>query len=197
MKICFATHNQNKAREIAELLPSGLELVTLEDIGQQEEIPETGKTLEDNSSIKAEFVYEKYKIPCFADDTGLEVNALNGEPGVYSARYAGDQKDNEANIDLLLSNLNSCEDRSASFKTVITYIDELGEKSQFIGEAFGEIILERTGDKGFGYDPVFMPSGYKKTFAQMTSEEKNSISHRGKAVMQFIDYLSNSKKIKI
>ncbi|MFY0599486.1 MAG: RdgB/HAM1 family non-canonical purine NTP pyrophosphatase [Cyclobacteriaceae bacterium] len=194
MQICFATHNQNKAAEIRALLPEGLELITLKEIGQNEEIPETGKTLEENSEIKARFVFEKFNIPCFSDDTGLEVSALNGEPGVYSARYAGDQKDNEANINLLLSNLERKSDRSAAFKTVITYLDQEGNRSQFVGEAHGEIIHDRTGEEGFGYDPIFKPSGFEITFAQMTKEEKNAISHRGRAFKKFIGHLNRFKK---
>ncbi|MEP4535249.1 MAG: RdgB/HAM1 family non-canonical purine NTP pyrophosphatase [Cyclobacteriaceae bacterium] len=192
MKICFATHNQNKAKEIRQLLPAGFELITLDDLGQTEEIPEDGLTIEENSGIKANYVFEKFNVACFADDTGLEVKALNGEPGVYSARYAGEPKDNEANIDLLLKNLESKSDRSAAFKTVITYIDESGRSMQFTGIAPGQIIQERTGAEGFGYDPVFLPAGHQKTFAQMTAEEKNAISHRGLAFRKFLDHLTKT-----
>ncbi|MEO9474339.1 MAG: RdgB/HAM1 family non-canonical purine NTP pyrophosphatase [Cyclobacteriaceae bacterium] len=192
MKICFATHNQNKATEIRQLLPAGFELITLDDLGQTEEIPEDGLTIEENSSIKANYVFKKFNVACFADDTGLEVKALNGEPGVYSARYAGEPKDNEANIDLLLKNLEGKSDRSAAFKTVITFIDETGRSTQFAGIAPGQIIVERTGTKGFGYDPVFQPTGHQKTFAQMTAEEKNAISHRGLAFRKFLDHLTQT-----
>lgn len=189
MKICFATHNQNKGSEIEALLPKGFEIVTLVDLGQEEEIPETGSTLEENSKLKAKFAFNKFGMPCFADDTGLEVAALNGEPGVYSARYAGDQKDNEANIDLLLNNLKPYTNRSAAFKTVITYIDQLGNEFQFVGHASGSIISKKTGEKGFGYDPVFQPSGHEITFAEMSKDQKNTISHRGKAFEKFIQFL--------
>jgi XTP/dITP diphosphohydrolase len=194
MKICFATHNQHKASEIRKLLPRGFELITLDDLNQIEEIPETGQTLAENSALKAQYVFQKFGKSCFADDTGLEVVALNGEPGVYSARYAGEQKDNEANINLVLKKLRNQNDRAASFKTIITYIDESGLQMQFTGQVQGEIINEKTGNSGFGYDPVFKPSGFEKTFAQMTGEEKNAISHRGRAFRQFFDFLNNQTK---
>lgn len=194
MEICFATHNQNKAIEIEALLPGGFQIITLNSIGQIEEIPEPGETIEENSSLKAKFVFEKYGIACFADDTGLEVKSLNGAPGVYSARYAGDQKDNEANIELLLKNLLPYPDRSASFKTVITYIDHSGKLHQFVGEAQGWITDQKTGNGGFGYDPIFTPSGYDISFAQMTKEQKNAISHRGKAFEKFISFLKSEKE---
>ncbi len=194
MKICFATHNQHKASELRKLLPSGTELITLDDLNQTEEIPETGETLAENSALKAQYVYDKYGIACFADDTGLEVTALNGAPGVFSARYAGEQKNTEDNIDLLLKNLESHDDRSAAFKTVITYIDESGEKKQFTGTVAGEIIHKRSGQSGFGYDPVFSPEGLATTFAEMSAEEKNSISHRGRAFRLFFEFLINNSE---
>lgn len=190
MKICFATHNENKLREVRQILGSGFEIVGLNDIGCYEEIPETGQTLEENSAIKAEFVAANYQIDCFADDTGLEVAALNGAPGVYSARYAGEEKDNVANMALLLSNLRGKTDRSAQFKTVITLILD-NEKFQFEGTVKGKITEDLKGTEGFGYDPVFQPEGYSTTFAEMSAQEKNQISHRGRAVEALVDFLKS------
>lgn len=189
MKICFATHNENKLREINQILPD-FEIVGLTEIGCTEEIPETGKTLEENSKIKATHVAEHYGVGCFADDTGLEVEALNGDPGVYSARYAGDNRDNKANIDLLIKNLLSFENKAARFRTVITLILD-GEMHQFDGVVNGKIIDEWRGEGGFGYDPVFVPDGYNQTFAQMTAEQKNDISHRGRAVTKLVNFLKD------
>ncbi|MFY0627970.1 MAG: non-canonical purine NTP diphosphatase [Reichenbachiella sp.] len=188
MKICFATHNTNKLQEVAHILGANFEIVGLADIGCTEGIPETGMTLEENSRIKADYVYNKYGINCFADDTGLEVASLGGEPGVYSARYAGEPSNSEANMQLLLSKLENEKERTAKFRTVITLIVE-GKALQFIGEATGEIIKELTGAKGFGYDPIFLPTGYNQTFAEMSMDEKNSLSHRGKAVRKLVDFL--------
>ncbi|MCV9388864.1 non-canonical purine NTP diphosphatase [Reichenbachiella ulvae] len=190
MRICFATHNENKLREVRQILGSGFEIVGLNEIGCHEEIPETGATLEENSAIKAEFVAENYQINCFADDTGLEVDTLNGEPGVYSARYAGEAKDNIANMSLLLKKLEGKEDRSAQFKTVITLILD-GEKFQFEGMVKGVITEDLKGTEGFGYDPIFQPEGYEGTFAEMTAEQKNQISHRGRAVQALVDFLQS------
>ncbi len=190
MKICFATHNQNKLAEIRSLSPVGVEIVSLDELGQTEEIPETGTTLAENSAIKANFVFEKYSIACFADDSGMEVKALNGAPGVYSARYAGDQKDNDANMALLLKNLTDQADRSAAFKTVITYINESGVSKQFVGQVDGTIRKTKSGTKGFGYDPLFEPTGETRTFAEMSGEEKNAISHRARAFKKFIAFLN-------
>jgi XTP/dITP diphosphohydrolase len=190
MKICFATHNQHKLSEIAKLAPEGVTLVSLTDLNQTEEIPETGTTLEENSMLKAKYVFDKFGIACFADDTGLEVTALNGEPGVYSARYAGEQKDNDANMALLMKNLQGKVDRSAAFKTVITYINESGQSQQFVGQVKGEITLTKSGLKGFGYDPIFQPEGENQTFAEMSADAKNAISHRGRAFQKFIAFLN-------
>ena len=190
MKICFATHNQNKLAEIKTLTPAGIAIVSLEDLGQTEEIPETGKTLEENSAIKANFVFEKYNIACFADDSGLEVTSLDGEPGVYSARYAGEPKNNDANMALLLKKLADKTDRSAAFKTVITYVDEQGNTEQFVGQVDGTIMKIQSGSKGFGYDPLFTPTGETRTFAEMSGEEKNKISHRARAFKKFITFLN-------
>ncbi|MBL6446842.1 non-canonical purine NTP diphosphatase [Fulvivirga sp. 29W222] len=193
MEICFATNNTNKINEIKRLLPDHIKLVGLQDIGCTEELREDQKTLEGNSHQKADYIYKNYKVPCFADDTGLEVFVLDGEPGVRSARYAGDARSNEDNINLLLKNLKGQENRNAQFRTVITLILN-GKIRQFEGIVKGDIIEERVGNEGFGYDPVFIPKGYKKTFAQMTIEEKNQISHRGIAIRKLIEYLSTHIK---
>lgn len=191
MKICFATNNQHKIQEVNKLLGKGFELVSLEQIGCFEELPEEQDTLEGNSQQKAEFVYQHYGISCFADDTGLEVKALGGAPGVYSARYAGDERNGEKNIQMLLKNLNGIHQREAQFRTVITFIAENKESVQFEGVVEGEIITEKAGSEGFGYDPVFLPKGYDRTFAQMSMEEKNTISHRANAVNRLVSYLRN------
>lgn len=191
MKICFATNNKKKLAEVqAALEGSAITIVSLEDIGCMEDIPETGATLEDNAFQKARFVKEKYGVDCFADDTGLEVDALAGEPGVYSGRYAGEPRSDERNIDLLLKNMEGASIRTARFKTVIALLIH-GEEYKFEGVAEGEILLERVGTGGFGYDPIFRPGGYELTFAELSMEEKNRISHRGKAVKQLIDYLNS------
>ena len=188
MKLCFATHNANKLSEIQKLLGHAFEISGLTDIGCEEDIPETGTTLHANALIKAEYVAEHYKINCFADDTGLEVEALNGDPGIFSARYAGEPPDSERNIDLLLTNLENQQNRNARFKTVIALI--IGQDIHYFeGIVEGTILQERTGDKGFGYDVIFEPKGYDKSFAQMTMEEKNSISHRGIAVSKLVSFL--------
>lgn len=187
-KICFATNNPNKLREIQQLLGEDFELLSLKDINCLEELPETQDTLEGNSLQKAEYVFDRYEIPVFADDTGLEVAALNGEPGVYSARYAGLQRSADDNMQKLLSALSGVSNRSAQFRTVITYIDEKG-KHQFEGVSVGVITHERSGAGGFGYDPIFKPEGKTQTFSEMTAEEKNVISHRGRAIKKLVDFL--------
>lgn len=190
MKLVFATHNPNKVKEVQELLPDGIQLVSLKDIGVTEEIPETEKTLEGNAKLKSDYVFKNYKLPCFADDTGLLVDSLNGEPGVYSARYAGVQKDAQANMDKLLSELSGKENRSAHFKTVITL--NLGKETKFFeGKVLGEITTDKKGEGGFGYDPIFRPKGYKETFAELPIDIKNKIGHRGKAFSKLITYLKN------
>jgi XTP/dITP diphosphohydrolase len=194
MKLCFASNNQNKLKEIAALLPEGLELVGLADVGITEDIPETGETLAENSSLKARYVFERKGIAVFADDTGLEVSALNGAPGVYSARYAGPQRDAIGNMDLLLKNLAIASDRSACFKTVITYIDTDGSVRAFEGRVDGEIIHEKRGTAGFGYDPIFVPEGEQRTFAEMSGEEKNRISHRARAFEKLLEFLNSGLK---
>ncbi|MEQ9299911.1 MAG: non-canonical purine NTP diphosphatase [Cyclobacteriaceae bacterium] len=190
MTICFATNNLNKLREIRQLLGNHIEIKSLEDIGCSEELPETSDTLEGNSLEKAQYVYDHYGVDCFADDTGLEVAALDGAPGVYTARYAGEERSNTANMELLLKNLKDVTHRFAQFKTVITLIQS-GKSVQFLGVAGGEIAHKMYGEKGFGYDPVFKPTGYQQTFAEMSAEEKNAISHRGQAIAKLVDYLKS------
>lgn len=188
MKIVFASNNKNKVFEIQRQVPSFIEIVTLEEIGCTEDIAETGTTLEENAILKADYVTQHYGLPCFADDTGLEITALNGEPGVYSARYAGEEKDAARNMDLVLSRMDGISDREAQFKTVIA-LNMKGEQHLFTGTVPGFITTEKRGVLGFGYDPVFRPENKDKTFAEMDVEEKNRMSHRGKAVAQLIDFL--------
>ncbi len=188
MKLVFATHNPNKLKEIQAIVPDYITLVSLKDIGCFEDIPETANTLQGNAKLKADHITNNYNLPCFADDTGLLVNALNGEPGVYSARYAGEENDANANMDKLLKNLSNKIDRSASFKTSIALnINE--DTLYFNGFVAGQITETKNGEKGFGYDPIFMPNGYEQTFAQLPLEIKNQISHRGKAFLKLITYL--------
>lgn len=194
MKIIFATGNQNKVIEVQALLPNTIQLLSLKDIECFEDIPETSETIEGNAIQKAKYVYENYGYACFADDTGLEVEALNGEPGIYSARYAGPEKNAENNMTKLLTNLSTKNNRKAHFKTVIALVGHSSKLLTFEGICKGEITIEKLGDKGFGYDPIFMPNGYKTTFAQMPLSEKNKIGHRGKAVKKLIDFLSENIK---
>lgn len=188
MKLVFATNNQHKLKELQAILGEHFELLSLKDIGCFEEIPEEQPTLEGNARQKAEYIYKKFGYSCFADDTGLEIDALNGEPGVYSARYAGEAKDPQANMDKVLEKLQYAENRKARFRTVISLILD-GEEKQFEGIVEGEITREKRGGSGFGYDPVFLPEGYKKTFAEMDLSEKNLISHRARAVQKLVEYL--------
>jgi XTP/dITP diphosphohydrolase len=190
MNIVFATHNTNKVREIKQLFPSYVNIKTLTDIGITEEIPETEETVEGNALLKARFVYERTGSNCFADDTGLEVDSLNGAPGVYSARYAGENKTAADNIAKLLSELKNKNNRSASFKTVIAAILDKKEYL-FEGIVNGQIAATPIGQSGFGYDPIFIPEGYDITFAQMTLEQKNALSHRSIAVKKFIEFLKS------
>ncbi|TJY35875.1 non-canonical purine NTP diphosphatase [Pontimicrobium aquaticum] len=188
MKLVFATNNLNKLKEVQALLPSTITLLSLKDIGCLEDIPETQATIEGNAIQKAEYIKNHYGYDCFADDTGLEVEALNNEPGVFSARYAGEQRDANDNMDKLLSELQTKNDRTAQFKTVIAL--HLNDELQtFTGICKGKITKERHGEKGFGYDPIFQPKGYTKTFAEMDLELKNNIGHRGKAVNKLIAFL--------
>ncbi|MBF4470020.1 non-canonical purine NTP diphosphatase [Flavobacterium sp. HJJ] len=189
MKIVFATNNKNKIKEIQSMLPQSIEIISLESIGCNEDIPETAATIEGNAVLKADYVTQKYGYDCFADDTGLEVDALNGEPGVFSARYAGEQKSAADNMDKLLLNLDNKTNRDAQFKTVIA-LNIKGEQHLFTGIARGTITLEKYGDQGFGYDPIFKPEGFQETFAQLSLETKNAISHRGKAVKELIAFLN-------
>ena len=190
MKIVFATHNSNKLKEIQQLLPEFIELISLDMLGCMDEIPETANTLEGNAKLKADFITNTYQLPCFADDTGLLVNSLNGEPGVYSARYAGEQNDSQANMSKLLQNLENKKDRTAHFKTVIA-LNINGETHIFEGKVNGVITICQKGLHGFGYDPIFKPNGYDETFAELPLSIKNSISHRGQAVQKLIAYLKN------
>jgi XTP/dITP diphosphohydrolase len=190
MQLVFATANQNKVKEIQALIPDSIRLLGLPDIGCFEEIPETEPTIERNASQKAFYVFEKYKYDCFADDTGLEIEALNGKPGVLSARYAGDAKNADANMDKILKELNGSENRKARFKTVISLVIG-GKEMQFEGIVKGNILTEKRGKSGFGYDPIFQPEGYEKSFAQMDLSEKNKISHRALAVNKLVKYLSS------
>ena len=192
MKICFASNNPKKLEEIsAKLEGTSIELILLSETGITEDIPETKETFVGNAFQKADYVFDKKGIFCFADDSGLEVYALNGEPGVYSARYAGEQRDANDNMDKVLAKLKEETDRSASFKTVIALIHPLG-RFTFEGEIKGTITRERHGEKGFGYDPIFMPDGYDITFAEMSSEMKNTISHRALAVDQLVAFLKKN-----
>ena len=190
MKLVFATNNRYKLEEIKVLLGEGFELLALSEIGCMEDIPEEQPTLEGNARQKAFYIYENYGYDCFADDTGLEIDALNGEPGVLSARYAGLEKDSQANMDKVLIRLEWISDREARFRTVISLVID-GKEQQFEGIVEGQIIHEKRGEAGFGYDPVFVPSGYKKTFAEMELAEKNRISHRGRAVHKLTEYLKS------
>ena len=188
MKLVFASNNKNKIQEIQALVPNTIQIVSLEDIGCFEDIPETADTIEGNAILKANYVTEKYGYDCFADDTGLEVEALNGAPGVYSARYAGEQKDANDNMDKLLSELKDKSNRKANFKTVIA-LNLNGKQNLFTGIINGKIIKEKMGTNGFGYDPIFVADGYEKTFAELSMEEKSTISHRGIAVKELILFL--------
>lgn len=190
MKLVFATNNLNKLKEVQSLIPKHITLLSLKDIGCFEDVPETQLTINGNAIQKVEYIKEHYGHDCFADDTGLEVDMLNGEPGVFSARYAGKQRDANDNMDLLLKNLKDKPQRHAQFKTVVAL--HLNNKLEtFTGICKGEITETKHGDDGFGYDPIFKATGYSKTFAQISLEEKNKIGHRGKAVRLLVDYLNS------
>ena len=188
MKLVFATNNLNKLSELQDLLPANIELLGLKDIGCNQELPETQNTLEGNAMQKAEFVFEHFGYNCFADDTGLEVGALKNEPGVYSARYAGQNCSPNDNIQKVLQKLVGRNDRNARFRTVIALIID-GKKSLFEGECKGKITKERKGEKGFGYDSIFLPKEVNITFAQMTKKQKGAISHRGRAIKKLVEFL--------
>ncbi len=189
MKLVFATHNQHKYDEVVPLMPDFIELVNLKTIGCFDEIPETGSTLEENARIKADYVTENYGLPCFSDDTGLLVDALNGAPGVYSARYAGEEKNANANMDKLLLALKGQSSRKARFETVIV-LNLPTTSKVFRGQVAGEITHEKSGTLGFGYDPIFKPLGYNKTFAEIPLADKNTMSHRGRAMKQLLAFLN-------
>ena len=189
-KLVFATGNPHKIREVHELLGPEFDLRSLQDIGCPEDLPETSPTIEGNALQKARYVHEHFGVHCFAEDTGLEIEALNGEPGVYSARYAGDEKDPGANIDLVLEKLKGVNNRKAQFRTVVALILD-GEEHTFEGIVGGVIRHERSGSGGFGYDPVFQPDGFSVTFAEMSSPDKNAISHRGRAIRKLTAFLKS------
>ena len=190
MQLVFATNNLNKLKEVQSLIPEHIKLLSLKDIGCFEDVPETQLTIKGNAIQKAEYIKEHYGYDCFADDTGLEVESLNDEPGVFSARYAGEQRDANDNMDLLLKNLIGKPNRNAQFKTVIAL--HLNDKLEtFTGLCKGEITKTKHGEKGFGYDPIFKAEGYDKTFAEISLEEKNKIGHRGKAIQQLIQFLND------
>lgn len=188
MQIVFASNNKNKIKEIQALVPNSIQIISLEDIGCTEEIPETADTIEGNAILKANYITSNYGYNCFADDTGLEVEALNEAPGVYSARYAGEQKDANDNMNKLLSELKDKSNRNANFKTVIA-LNLNGKQNLFTGIIHGKIIEEKIGTNGFGYDPIFVANGHEKTFAELTLNEKSTISHRGIAVAQLVAFL--------
>lgn len=188
-KIYFASANAGKIKEIGVKLGSGVEILGLKELGFSDDIPETGTTLRENASIKARFIYSKFNVSCFADDTGLMIDALNGAPGVYSARYAGDSKSSDANMDKVLNEMQGELNRRAHFQTVICFIKD-GQEYFFVGNAPGTIQREKRGRDGFGYDPIFVPEGSSRTFAEMNMEEKNSLSHRAKAILLLKDFLN-------
>ncbi len=188
MKLIFATHNPNKLIEVQQMAPSPFEILGLETIGCTTPIPETANTLEGNAKLKADLITTTYDLPCFADDTGLLISSLNGEPGVYSARYAGEENNAQANMDKVLEKLSDETERSASFKTVIA-LNINGETHLFEGKVDGAITEEKSGTNGFGYDPIFKPKGYDQTFAELPLTIKNEISHRGRAFKKLMDFL--------
>lgn len=190
MELVFATNNKHKLQELQSLLPSSIKLKTLEEIGCYEELAETRATLEGNALQKAQYVIDKFNLPCFADDTGLEVEALNGSPGVYSARYAGEEKNPEKNMEKLLFELKDAINRNAQFRTVIALILN-GKEYLFEGILPGVITTTKKGDKGFGYDPIFQPSSSSLTLAEIPLADKNKISHRALAVNKLVDFLNS------
>lgn len=192
LSIVFATNNAHKLSEIKNILNNKTHIVSLNELGCFDDIPETGDTLEENASQKSHYIYERFQIDCFADDTGLEIEALSGEPGVYSARYAGEGKSFADNMDLVLKKLKGIGNRKAAFRTVISLILD-GKEYLFEGKIEGTILEEKRGIQGFGYDPIFMPNGYSKTFAQLSLDEKNKISHRALAVKKLVEFLNKNK----
>lgn len=190
MEIIFASQNLNKIKEISALMPAGIQILGLDSKLFEEELPETGNTLEANALQKARFVFEKTGKACFADDTGLEILSLEGRPGVYSARYAGEDKNADANMEKVLQELQDSTNRKAHFRTVIAFCDGKNEHL-FEGIVEGEILKEKRGQKGFGYDPIFAPDGFSKSFAEMELTEKNTVSHRARALGKFVEFLRN------
>ncbi len=188
--LVFATNNRHKLEELQAILGNCFELLSLQDIGCYDDIPEEQPTLEGNARQKAYYVYDKFGVNCFADDTGLEIDALNGEPGVYSARYAGEGKSFDDNMNMVLAKMANIDRRSARFRTVISLVIN-NEEKQFEGMVEGEILTEKRGSAGFGYDPIFQPKGFNITFAEMDIEAKNKISHRGMAIRKLVQYLEN------
>jgi XTP/dITP diphosphohydrolase len=188
LKLVFATNNKNKLKEVKAML-TNFEIVSLAEINCFDEIPETAETLEGNAILKADYITKKYGLNCFADDTGLEVEALNNAPGVYSARYAGNENNTEANMQKLLVNLDENTNRKAQFRTVIA-LNIQGNQFTFDGVCKGQILTKKTGNSGFGYDPIFMPNGFNKSFAEMSISEKGNISHRGKSVKKLVTFLN-------
>lgn len=194
MKLIFATHNKHKVEELKKLLPSNISILSLTDINCHEEIEETGTTLEENAKLKANFIKYKYGLDCFADDSGLEVDALDGSPGVYSARYAGDKKNNEDNINKIWKELCNKDSTKAQFRTVIA--TSFGSKTTiYEGKVIGNLIFEKRGNHGFGYDPIFIPEGYTKTFAELGDAVKNKISHRALATQKFLTELPTTLEL--
>jgi XTP/dITP diphosphohydrolase len=193
MKLVFATNNLNKLKEVQEMLLNAIEIVSLKDISCFDEVEETETTLEGNAKLKATYITQKFGYNCFADDTGLEVASLDGKPGVYSARYSGEPANSEKNMQKLLTELKGKENRKAQFRTAIC-LNLNGKQYLFEGVCKGEILKEKQGEKGFGYDPIFKPTGFSKSFANMNLEEKNKVSHRGIAIQKLIDFLLNLKQ---
>jgi XTP/dITP diphosphohydrolase len=189
-KICFASNNKHKLEEVRSILGPDFFVLSLAEVGFHKDLPETRNTFEENSAQKAEYLFDKIRLPCFADDSGLEVEALNGEPGVFSARYAGEHKNDSDNIKLLLKKLRGVTNRNAQFKTVITFINANSNHHCFEGTIKGRILNEERGKGGFGYDPVFVPNGYSQTFAEMDASQKNSMSHRAVAVKKLAEFLA-------
>lgn len=193
MKIVFATHNKHKLNEIKKISKGQLRILSLDDINCHEDIPETGETLKENALIKAKFIINKFKLDCFADDTGLEVETLNNAPGIYSARYAGEKCDSEDNMRKLLNEMKGVENRSARFRTIIALL--LNNREYFFeGEIYGDIIDSKRGTNGFGYDPIFVPRGYDKTFGELSADIKNHLSHRAIATQKLVSFLLQLQK---
>jgi XTP/dITP diphosphohydrolase len=193
IRLCFATNNAHKLEEVQAMMPEHLEIVSLKDIGCMQELPENQRTIEGNALEKAQFIFEKFGIDCFADDTGLEVDSLGGEPGVDTAHYAGPERDAQKNMDLLLKNLQGKANRNARFKTVFALFWQ-GEMYSFEGLVKGRISTEKKGDQGFGYDPIFIPEGFSESFAELGSEIKNRLSHRAAATKQLVAFLGNKSE---